>query len=53
LVGILVVEATFDRIYRRLLDTAAVIMVGQGIKTFLVSVRRVVESYESVVIQGW
>ena len=37
LLGILVVEATFDRIYRRLLDTAAIIMVGQAIKTFLVS----------------
>jgi C4-dicarboxylate-specific signal transduction histidine kinase len=37
LLGILVVEATFDRIYRRLLDTAAIIMVGQAIKTFVVS----------------
>ena len=37
LLGILVVEATFDRIYRRLLDTAAVIMVSQAIKTFIVS----------------
>jgi PAS domain S-box-containing protein len=37
LLGILVVEATFDRIYRRLIDTAAVIMVGQAIKTFIVS----------------
>jgi PAS domain S-box-containing protein len=37
LLGILVVEATFDRIYRRLLDTAAIIMVGQAIKTFMVS----------------
>ena len=37
LLGTLVVEATFDRIYRRLLDTAAVIMVGQAIKTFIVS----------------
>jgi C4-dicarboxylate-specific signal transduction histidine kinase len=37
LLGILVVEATFDRIYRRLLDTAAVIMVAQAIKTFIVS----------------
>jgi signal transduction histidine kinase len=37
LLGILVVEATFDRVYRRLLDTAAVIMVGQAIKTFMVS----------------
>jgi PAS domain S-box-containing protein len=37
LLGILVVEATFDRIYRRLLNTAAVIMVGEAIKTFIVS----------------
>jgi PAS domain S-box-containing protein len=37
LLGILVVEATFDRIYRRLLNTAAIIMVGQAIKTFMVS----------------
>ena len=37
LLGILVVEATFDRIYRRLLDTAAIIMAGQAIKTFMVS----------------
>jgi len=37
LLGILVVEATYDRIYRRLLDTVAVIMVSQAIKTFLVS----------------
>jgi PAS domain S-box-containing protein len=37
LVGILVVEATFDGVYRRLLDTAAVIVVSQGIKTFVVS----------------
>jgi PAS domain S-box-containing protein len=37
LVGILAVEATFDRIYRRLLDTVAVIIVSQAIKTFLVS----------------
>ncbi len=37
LLGILTVEATFDRIYRRLLDTVAVIMVSQAIKTFLVS----------------
>jgi signal transduction histidine kinase len=36
-VGILVVEATYDRIYRRLLDTAAIILVGQAIKTFMVS----------------
>jgi PAS domain S-box-containing protein len=37
LLGILVVEATFDRIYRRLLDTAAIITAGQAIKTFIVS----------------
>ena len=37
LVGILVVEATFDKVYRRLLDTAAVILISQGIRTFFVS----------------
>jgi len=37
LLGVLVVEATFDRIYRRLLNTAGIIIVGQAIKTFLVS----------------
>jgi PAS domain S-box-containing protein len=37
LLGILVIEATFDRIYRQLRDTAAVIMVSQAIKTFTVS----------------
>ena len=37
LVGVLVIEATFDGVYRRLLDTAAVIMVSQAIKTFFVS----------------
>jgi PAS domain S-box-containing protein len=37
LVGILLVEATFDRIYRQLFDTAAVILVGQAIMTFIVS----------------
>jgi PAS domain S-box-containing protein len=37
LVGILVVEATFDRIYRRLFRTATVILVGQAIMTFIVS----------------
>jgi PAS domain S-box-containing protein len=37
LVGILVVEATFDRVYRQLLDSAAVILVGQAIMTFIVS----------------
>ncbi|MGA2996574.1 ATP-binding protein [Bradyrhizobium sp.] len=37
LLGILVVEATFEPVYRRLVDTAAVIMVSQAIKTFVVS----------------
>jgi PAS domain S-box-containing protein len=37
LLGILVVEATFEPVYRRLLDTAAVIMFSQAIKTFVVS----------------
>lgn len=37
LLGILVVEATYDQIYRQLLNTAATIMVGQAIKTFMVS----------------
>jgi C4-dicarboxylate-specific signal transduction histidine kinase len=37
LLGILVVEATYDHVYRRLLDTAAIIMVTQAIKTFMVS----------------
>jgi C4-dicarboxylate-specific signal transduction histidine kinase len=37
LLGILVVEATYDRIYRRLLSTVVIIMVGQALKTFLVS----------------
>jgi len=37
LLGILKVEATFDGIYRNLLDTAAAIMVSQAIKTFVVS----------------
>jgi PAS domain S-box-containing protein len=37
LLGILVVEATFDGVYRRLLDTAAAILVSQAIKTFVVS----------------
>jgi PAS domain S-box-containing protein len=37
LLGILTIEATFDQIYRRLFDTAVIIMVGQAIKTFIVS----------------
>jgi PAS domain S-box-containing protein len=35
--GVLSIEAAFDRIYRRLLDRAAVIMVSQGVNTFFVS----------------
>jgi PAS domain S-box-containing protein len=37
LLGTLEVEATFEPIYHRLLDTALVIMVSQAIKTFFVS----------------
>jgi PAS domain S-box-containing protein len=37
LLGILVVEATYDQIYRRLLGTAAVILVSRAIQTFMVS----------------
>jgi PAS domain S-box-containing protein len=37
LLGTLVVEASYEQIYRRLLDTAAVILVSQAIKTFAVS----------------
>ncbi|AEH88856.1 multi-sensor signal transduction histidine kinase [Mesorhizobium opportunistum WSM2075] len=37
LIGILAVEATYDEIYRQLLNTAATIMVAQAIKTFMVS----------------
>ncbi|MCA0046300.1 PAS domain-containing protein [Mesorhizobium sp. B283B1A] len=37
LLGILAVEATYDEIYRQLLNTAATIMVAQAIKTFMVS----------------
>jgi len=37
LLGILQVEATFEPIYHRLLDTAVVIMINQAIKTFFVS----------------
>lgn len=36
LLGILAVEATYAAIYRRLLDTAAIILVGQAIQTFFV-----------------
>jgi PAS domain S-box-containing protein len=35
--GTLMVEASYEQIYRRLFDTAAVIMVSQAIKTFIVS----------------
>jgi PAS domain S-box-containing protein len=37
LLGILLVEATFEPVYRHLLDTAVVILISQGVKTFLVS----------------
>jgi PAS domain S-box-containing protein len=37
LLGILTVEATFEPVYRRLLGTAVVIMITQGVKTFIVS----------------
>lgn len=36
-IGTLRVEATLEGVYRRLIDTAVVILVSQGIKTFLVS----------------
>lgn len=36
-IGVLEIEATLDGVYRRLIDTAVVILVSQGIKTFLVS----------------
>jgi PAS domain S-box-containing protein len=35
--GVLSIEATLDDVYRRLLDTAIVILVSQGAKTFIVS----------------
>jgi PAS domain S-box-containing protein len=35
--GVLTIEATLDEVYRRLLDTAIVILVSQGAKTFVVS----------------
>ena len=35
--GVLTIEATLDEVYRRLLDTAIVILVSQGAKTFFVS----------------
>ena len=37
LLGTLAVEATYRRVYRRLVDTTAVILVSQAIKTFIVS----------------
>jgi len=36
-VGTLVVEATFEQVYQRLLHTAAVIVASQAVKTFVVS----------------
>jgi PAS domain S-box-containing protein len=35
--GVLSIEATLDEVYRRLFDTAMVILVSQGAKTFVVS----------------
>src|SRR6266849_3269078 len=35
--GVLSIEATLDDVYRRLFDTAIVILIGQGAKTFVVS----------------
>jgi PAS domain S-box-containing protein len=35
--GVLSIEATLDEVYRRLFDTAIVILVSQGAKTFVVS----------------
>jgi PAS domain S-box-containing protein len=37
LLGTLLIEASYEQIYRRLFDTAAVILVSQAIKTFAVS----------------
>ena len=37
LLGTLAIEATYRRVYRRLVDTTAVILVSQAIKTFIVS----------------
>ena len=36
--GVLSIEASFDEVYRRLLDTAIVILANNGVKTFLVSI---------------
>ena len=35
--GVLTIEATFDDVYRRLFETAIVILIGQGAQTFVVS----------------
>jgi signal transduction histidine kinase len=35
--GVLSIEATFDGVYRRLFDTAIIILISQGAKTFAVS----------------
>ena len=35
--GVLSIEATLDDVYRRLFDTAIVILISQGVKTFVVS----------------
>ena len=35
--GVLSIEATLDDVYRRLFDTAIVILISQGAKTFVVS----------------
>ncbi|MBC7906178.1 MAG: hypothetical protein H7Y60_05445 [Rhodospirillaceae bacterium] len=37
IIGVLYVEATLDHVYQRLIDTGVVILISQGIKTFLVS----------------
>jgi signal transduction histidine kinase len=36
-IGVLYVEATLEHVYQRLIDTGVVILISQGIKTFLVS----------------
>ncbi|MBX9634491.1 MAG: hypothetical protein K2X44_05865, partial [Magnetospirillum sp.] len=36
-IGVLYVEATLEDVYRRLIDTGVIILVSQGVKTFLVS----------------
>jgi signal transduction histidine kinase len=37
MMGVLTIEATMQDVYRRLLDTAIVILIGQGAQTFVVS----------------